>query len=56
MKLKYDELLLNFAFKFNLRHYEVEWLRHMEPGFAAGLVAFYALQLIGVQAGVVWCE
>lgn len=28
----------------------VEWLRTMEPSFALGLLGFYALQLIGVQA------
>jgi hypothetical protein len=28
----------------------IEWLRTMEPSFALGLLGFYALQLIGVQA------
>ena len=28
----------------------IRWLQHIEPGFALGLMGFYGLQLIGVQA------
>jgi len=34
LKLKYDKLLSSFAFKFNLRHYDVEKSGHvLDVGF-----------------------